>query len=108
MAKATKAAQALKPPTLAGLTAEMDDFRKEIRDLVQSMKESFAKHYGETQEQLREVQEQVADGFEMMDRRAASHERLLIGLLNVLNYKDVLSSEELAKLVIPDEEGDGD
>ena len=49
--------------------------------------------------------EKVAEGFDKMDNRMASHERLLIGLLNVLSYKDVLSSDELAGLAISDERG---
>ena len=82
----------------------MDGFRKELKDLgLSPMKVEFAKHYGETQNQISDLAKQVAGGFELMDKRMASHERLLIGLLNVLNYKDVLSADELAKLVIPDE-----
>ena len=48
--KETHASRATKPLTLAGLTEEMDHFRREIRNLVQSMKVDFAKHYGTTQE----------------------------------------------------------
>lgn len=131
-ANESKAAQALKPPTLAGLTEEMREFRSEIKNKVETLKIEFAKHYGATQKQIREgfagnderfdgIEERLDRGadlfgvigerfdlmdkrFEDMDNRFDSLQRLLIGLLNVLRYKDVLSTEELAELVIPDDD----
>ena len=108
MAKETRAAQALKPPTLTDLQNEIVTFRSEINNKVEELKVSFGKEHGKTREQIKAGFAVVAECFDKMDKRTTRHERLLIGLLDVLSYKDVLSSEELAKLVISDEAEDDD